>query len=184
MVKADEEPRAVWKPHRELVPSAPVLMRRILVLVAAHTSAQWVLVEYLTKSFSLPTVMVLVFSMLAIHAMVLFQLDATLTLGLQQEEVLKSHQLLRLPSPNLHLLLALVVPVTLVCAPIACKLLAGRFERLASDVGFLVGPAVHGKILCDILLARKKWRASSRYCIWIVSGGNNREVFRVTTVLL
>ena len=141
------------------MPRFSVLLRGSLVLLAVHTSTQWLLVEYFTKSTSLPVLMMLVFGTVATHVLVLLQRHATLALGVQYEEVLRSsRQLLRLPRANWPILLAFLLLQAAMAGTIIMKLLAGYARKPFVELGFLAGMAMHTKAMYDTCAGRQKWR--------------------------
>ncbi|CAE7610864.1 unnamed protein product [Symbiodinium sp. CCMP2592] len=154
-----DKTNVIFSTHTDLLPSLPVLLRGILVLLSVHVSSQWILVEFFTSMNSFARLMTLMFGTLATHLLVVLERYRTYALAMQYDEVLqRKRHLLRLPATHLKMLVVFAVLQAAILTIIIEKLVAGSSKQLVTELCFLLCQAMHGKAMYDNSAVRLKWR--------------------------
>jgi len=160
-VKADEKAVASFRAHPILLPALPAILQSTLLLVAAHVSSQWLLVEYFTKVYNFKVLVFLVFGMISAHVLVLLQRGRTLTFSLQHEEVLQqSRKLLRTRMVNTRITVMFVALTSSMCLAMFLNIVARSpsSSELVGELGVLTALAMHAWAMYSTCTAREKWR--------------------------
>ena len=128
-------------------------------MLSVHVTSQWILVEYFTGMYSFPALMCLVFGTVATHVLVMLERYRTFVLGIQYEEVLQTQRhLLRLRRTSAKVVLGFVVLQATMIGTILVKLISSSSKQVMTELGFLLGLALHAKALYDTSSVRQKWR--------------------------
>ena len=99
IIGVGEVPVQPFCAHPELLVPLPSLLRRQLVLAAAHASVQWLLLDRLAQIFEIAEILVISVCLFGTHAVALRQMQLTDARALEFEQVLESDTtLLRLKS--------------------------------------------------------------------------------------
>lgn len=158
-VQAEAKPQAIFAADPDLLPPLPMLVRSSLVMLSVHVTSQWILVEYFTGMYSFPALMCLVFGTVATHVLVMLERYRTFVLGIQYEEVLQTQRhLLRLRRTSAKVVLGFVVLQATMIGTILVKLISSSSKQVMTELGFLLGLALHAKALYDTSSVRQKWR--------------------------
>ncbi|CAE7433928.1 PHPT1 [Symbiodinium microadriaticum] len=123
-------PSSLFCANVALLEPFPSLLRRQWVLTASHLSVQFYLLESLSKMFEMSIISVISASLLAIHLLVLWQMEMTHSAALLHEQVMESQGKLLSLTINKTVLALLVPAVVVLLVAVALGIL--RNESMVS----------------------------------------------------